>query len=71
MQFEKKVVAVPLSDLMYLSMETNLDLLEELWLADYEEEKRYSLILSDISFRPVGTRDDMVLVEVTAIEEEI
>ena len=45
------IVHVSLTELIDNNLESFLDLLEELVLADYEEEERYSYVLEDISYR--------------------
>jgi len=64
-----KIVDVDLQEVIEVNGEGFLDLLEELWMADYDEEPRG--ILADISYTAIGFNADngCIQVEVTAEEE--
>jgi len=64
-----KIVDVDLDELIDLNREGFLDLLEDLWMADYDEEHRG--ILADIRHRALGVNpaNGLLQIEVTAQEE--
>ena len=62
---ETKEVKVSLSEIIDLNLEGFLDLLEELFFADVDEEKRYEYYLSDISYIPLRVEDQMIVLSIS------
>jgi hypothetical protein len=64
-----KIVQVGLDEIVDGTLEDFLDVLEELWMADYDEEHRG--ILADISYRAVGfnAQTECIRIAVTAEED--
>jgi hypothetical protein len=51
---ETKIIDVSLNEVIHHDLESFLDLLEELFFSDVEEEKRYYLVLNNLSYKAIG-----------------
>jgi len=60
-----KEVVIDINEVIDLNLEGFLNLLEELFFADEDQEKRFDYILSDVSYEPVRVEDGLIILAVT------